>query len=200
MRVLFKNPLDSGCGVIKHLVINVLDNNNELITGATKNITYVEGTADYLVNFDNINIPPSKDGYIQVYMVNYDTNDTESELNGSAQLAAYTADRLPIIRNVVMNEDRTLLNCEVITATQLVLSNYIATFNGVITAKYLWTSDNNTPGVAVTTETLENGEYKYVVSINTTIQNCPIPSPLPNPSIIVISNTGAGITYDNVDA
>ena len=128
------------------------------------------------------------------------TSDTESELNGAAQLAAYTADRLPIIRNIVMNEDRTLLDFDVITATQLVLSNYMATFNGVIAEKYLWTSDNNTPGVAVTTETLENGEYKYVVSINTTIQNCPIPSPLPNPSIIVVSNTGAGITYDNVDA
>ena len=199
IRAVFKNPSDNGCGSIAHFVVNVLDNNNNLISGATKNIMYVEGTEPYSVNFNDVIIPASKTGYIQVYMVTNDINN-ERQLNSAAELAAYTADRLPIINNIVINEIRTLLNFEVITATSLVLVNNAITLINSAPEQFLWNSDGSTPGVAVIRDILENSEIRYRVTIDPSVQLCPFPSPLPSKLLLIVSNTGAGLTYYNVDA
>lgn len=118
MMVSFNNPSSNGQGSSPHLMLQVLDIDNNVVH--TQQVDYVEGSSPYVIYLNDI--VTTDTGTVTVYMVTTDTNATTeggafADRNGASAVAAYVSSGLPFITNV----NRTLANLtfDVITHTVL---------------------------------------------------------------------------------
>jgi hypothetical protein len=165
MAVTFQvsNPYNSGCGTIIQWILQVLDLDNNVIS--TKNIPYTEGTTSYTTIIDNAPYVPS--GNVKVFMTTYDTNSSNI-MNGTSVSTSFIASDLPLITNIVINNDRSQLTFDVYTEVAL---SKVARFIWVVSGqsppprrenKLFYT--NNIPpttGESVIETIIENNVQKY---------------------------------------
>jgi hypothetical protein len=83
---------------------------------STKNIPYTEGTTSYTTIIDNAPYVPS--GNVKVFMTTYDTNSSNI-MNGTSVSTSFIASDLPLITNIVINNDRSQLTFDVYTEVAL---------------------------------------------------------------------------------
>jgi hypothetical protein len=190
MKLEVYNPSDIGCGNGQYIVINVMNPSSGSI--GSKQIVYNPSVQKYIVDFNNL--PYFLNGSIEMNMVTKDIN-SESFINGTSVVGSYNADELPIITDLSITEDNTLLSFKVITHSLLTQQCGFAYYNGSGITTTNWSTTTSGLNLQIALETLEIGVYQYTISMNPLAVG--ITGQFPLYCLVLVSNS-MGITLGNV--
>ena len=204
MLVTFKNPSNVGQGTVQDIQLEVIGSDG--ITTSTRTITYVAGV-NYTYSEQLYDLATTQTGSVKVYMQTKDTNITTGTTSyaiqdGAADTSNYVVSELPVITNVVYDDDG--LTFKVFSETPLVNINELISY--AEESPYLFAtsffsnaeqspySDGQTPvgSYTVTLDTTNDNLYTFTFSQQWLI-NAGINSNL----IIVVSNN-FGISHEAV--
>ena len=194
--ITLENDWSPGCGDVETLRVQVYNNNAPAELIRTQDVAY-EGNRTYLVNLNDVEYTSS--GTVKVFAVTTDTNSSYEQIDGNFTIAAFISDALPIFITMVVNEERTEAEFEVVTNNQLAPVGrlfWIADGSGVNVKLSTIPGDYGTYTVVRTLDPYYTEAYIYNFTVTAAAFNDS--ETIPYGSGVAVSNT-AGISINNFE-